>query len=202
MSWSDLAIIYLACGAPVGVHFITRREKIPVPRAAASFIFWPVFVVLILTGCLTREEISSSAAEQIRCEIEQLAFHEGSSVALFEFRDVFSRYEGLSEIVRLADNNALDRNAELFAAMDRKSASLATRCAARRNNSRLIFHQERARQEFVELIAEIAAADDRVIELALRLADQVGDHDARRAISQIGGRERTPAKELRAASRV
>jgi hypothetical protein len=187
MNLSDLIIIYLACGAPFGVYHFTKRgpslANAKWLAVAGSFLFWPIFVF----GFLVRHFISGNGTvqtaatagrvEQIRNQIEAIAFFDSSMTSLFEFRDVYYRFISL---LTAAVEKPPVRN-ELFEVSGHTNNKLASRCLARRNLERLTFHQTCVRNEFVDLIRALAdgAQDpDEIITLAAALTQYLGDKDA------------------------
>ena len=104
MNISDLLIIYFAAGAPFGVYRITTLNGSPDAKAmltvALHICLWPLYTVLFLRDRLLSKQSDDSSAniiDGIRIEIEQLAFADGTAAAIFDFREIFNRYAGLSE---------------------------------------------------------------------------------------------------------
>lgn len=188
MNVTDLIIIYLACGSPFGVYQITKRQP---ARSGAewlkvvlSFIFWPAIAVALLVGKIFPNEVLRKAEfqnhiEDLRLDFEQAAFAGESISSLFEFRETFYRFVGLSEA---ADEIQTGRSsAEIFEVSGHNNKSLATRCLARKNTRKLSYHRSAAREEFVGLISRLTATGEHRIEitgLALELADHLHDHAA------------------------
>ncbi len=188
MNATDLIIIYLACGSPFAVFQATTREKgrsgVNWARVMMSFLFWPVFAITLLAGKIFPNEARSKAEfqnrlEGLRLDFEQVAFAGESISSLFEFRETFYRFVGLSEA---ADEVQSGRStAEIFEISGHKNKSLATRCLARRNTNRLSIHRAAARDEFVDLISRLTVTASSRIEitsLALELADHLHDQIA------------------------
>jgi hypothetical protein len=184
---SELLIIYLACGSPFGVYQFTRSQ-LPLSlagwaRIISSFLFWPGFAIMWLAARLTsrhsKEGDAGSPVEQIRSKIEDIAFSEGTTSSLFEFREVFYRFTGLFEAAYAAMPKR--SSSEIFEISGHPDNQLASRCIVRRNRERLLFHQVCARNEFVDVLAGAAAfgqSDDAIIRLGIELAEHLGDGDA------------------------
>ncbi|CAN5427030.1 hypothetical protein BH10ACI3_BH10ACI3_14050 [soil metagenome] len=194
MSFFDLLIIYLACGSPLGVHQLMKRNDGDRSSRwmfiAATFLLWPIFAISFLIKFyndkgLRKDIFARKAAEEIMFEIEQIAFAEGSASALFEFRDVFYRYSGLLESSRAKSSAA--PSTELFEVSGNNAAETAAMCLVRRNQARLEFHLAHTRTEFVDLVSHIADStlkSEQVFELANELADELADSQARSEISR------------------
>ena len=183
MNISDLLIIYFAAGAPFGVYRITMLNGIPTAKAmlnvALHICLWPVYAFLMLRDRLLSNEPDNRSANIIdgmRTEIEQLAFADGSATEIFDFREIFNRYAGLSEAANAeSPANLLD---EFFEIGSTENKTLASACIERRNREKLAFHQTIARNEFIDLMSDLASWQPKVLELAISLAAHVRDEDA------------------------
>lgn len=188
MKLIDLIIIYLACGSPFAVYQATNRQNgqtgINWMRVFSSFLFWPAFAISSLINRFILNETRRKAAlqnrlEDVRLEFEQKVFSGESIASLFEFRETFYRFIGLSEAASEARSGKA--NAEIFEISGHHNKALASRCLARKNKRRLAEHRSAAREEFVGLIARLAAArPDRVeiVSLALEIAGHLDDRTA------------------------
>ncbi len=179
MTWVDLIIIYFACGAPIGVHQFTKRQGGGVLAATAAFVVWPIFLSQLLSTSIPVSEISQS--DQIRSEIERRAFAGESIVSLFEFRDVFYRYSGLSIAANSQATKGHKHWGELRSTGDNGRSPLELRCLERANQRKLEFHRDRTRQEFVELISRLSKSSPdagAAVKLAVDLAVHLGDKAA------------------------
>ena len=188
MNVIDLIIIYLACGSPFGVYQITNRKNdrqaVNWLNVFSSFLLWPVFAIALLAKHVFRSGDSTAAIrhnhlEDIRSEIERIAFSDGTISALFEFREIFYRFTGLVEAAN-APTSGRSLN-EVFDSGPHNNNSLAARCLARRNRERLAFHQTRARNEFVDVISRMVDSGpsrDEILNLALQLAGHLHDRDS------------------------
>lgn len=179
----DFTIIYLACGSPFAVYHITKRtETLSLAEAgmiAATFFLWPAFALPLALRRLFPARFGNRPSlrdrrGQIRSEIERIAFAEGPTAAVFEFREVYERFTGLFEAADLSGAYAN----ELFKVTGHVNRDLASRCLARRNREKLDYHRSIARNEFVDLIADLSSRTPAAIEilrLAIELADHLGD---------------------------
>ncbi len=186
MDTLTLIIIYLACGSPFGVYELTRGDQTSPPAnfaaAISSFIFWPVIgVLLVWRGIRRRKDgrLPAFRIEQIRSEIECIAFANMPAAALFEFRDVYYRYTGLAEAAANSEGSSI--GTELMAVTADVHRAAAAKCLARRNGEKLEFHKVLARNEFVDLISQAAASSPhaaKIVALASGLAEDLFDHEA------------------------
>ncbi len=188
---TDLIIIYLACGSPLGVYQITASRA---PRSAidwggivCAFLFWPVFaVVLSIARVRGPHKIDKARLDQIRGEIEQIAFAGGSLSRLFEFREIFYRFTGLVEAANSKPGKA--RANEIFDVAGHNNKTLAAGCLARRNREKLAFHKMRVRDEFVNLISIAGAntdSEERLFQLTIELAELIRDAETAHEINAI-----------------
>lgn len=187
MTFIDLAIIYLACGAPLSMHYFFGLRGKPtvyfIVRGIAATLFWPVAAVLFLTNSLRRSEARAFDEEvkqlnhrldALRSDIESFAFADGNAASAFEFREVFGRYTGLVQAVSGNADDALGR--EIFQLSGHSNTKLATRCLNRTAAIRLSAHANAARFDFVELIAYLSNDFAREILLvAVETAELIGD---------------------------
>lgn len=145
----DIAIIYLACGAPFGVYhaFLADRTLSRVVLAVAA---WPVFAIRLAAS--TRQSSTNIHALLVatRKSIEADLFVASTPEAVFDFREVFDRYTGLALAAQESAGLAL---AGLHEMTGHPSKSLAESCMLRTHKARLRRHVIAARSEFVALLA-------------------------------------------------
>jgi len=194
MNVTDLIIIYLACGSPFGLHPITKRKPAPSGidwvSVISSFVLWPLFAAALIAKQIFPNAERAEAeihnrTEEIRLDIERLAFSGQPISSLFEFREVFYRFVGLSVASNAVSKRSPD---EIFEISGHANKSLASRCLARRNSKRLAFHQERVSSEFADLISQISALSpvaEEIVGLAVGLTDDLGDISAKQRISDL-----------------
>jgi hypothetical protein len=192
MTLLNLLIIYFACGAPFGVYQMTRNEG---PRsasewliAAAVFILWPVFLLMFAIERLRPAVVSQkNRVEQIRTDIEKLAFPEGSTTSLFEFREVLYRYTGL--IGSDVDPKAEHPFGELLTVAGRQPDDASLTCLLRRNREKIEFHKTLARDEFIDLITDMLQPprpdSDQVLVHAIELSRIINDPTATDDLSAL-----------------
>jgi len=180
MSYLDLAIIYLACGAPFGVYrALERTEQEPMRRflsSSVAFLLWPGSVLVLLSGFAKTAKRDPTElhrrVEDFRVQMESLMFGGRSTSSLFDFREVFYRYTGLLEAVSTSPQVS-----QFEVQLDKRCSPLQTVCLARRNRIRLDWHLDRARSDFLELVGRSFGSRD-IHEIASRLVDMLNDTQA------------------------
>jgi hypothetical protein len=199
MKLADLLIIYFACGAPFAVQRFLSGSSDTVFRQIASvfatLVLWPIFAfgsiwAWISTGRKSVSPISAQWTEKelgrLQGEFEAIIAERCGSVSIFEFREVFARYSGLAAAV--ADKYEGPAVADVFEIAGSTSPQIASLCLDRRNRSRTLLHAERARHEFLDTVAAIAAdgfGDERVYHLAAETAACVNDAFAQDELSSL-----------------
>lgn len=186
MSLVELVIIYLACGAPFAVFKATSRDANASTKwlvFATALIGWPVFAaLLIMRRVRTASSSHEAAIEQLRVQMETAAFPDNEIQGVFDFRETFYRFVGLSNAVNEPEPDK--PGTELFEIGGVGSSETAARCLARRNRIRLHRHYLKARREFMSSVAE--RADENLRSLASELAVHLGDPLARGELSNPG----------------
>jgi len=192
MNVTDIIIIYLACGAPFGVYQVTKdrplRSDIHWASVASSFVLWPALALSLMFDGFLPSKDASLRIDRTRIQIEEIAFSGEPMSLLFEFREIFYRYTGLAE--------AMDGQTETPMAYSKmrwnRSDTIAAKCIARRNREKLEFHLARARNEFIDLISELASSNRQVAAMALEMATQFGDMAAVHDLATIRDRSHVP----------
>ena len=170
MNLTDFFIIYFAAGAPFAVYyFFQRRANLPTPRLLAKtlfvFVCWLPFAVKTLRKSQRRRIFQTVLHGEARRESEinrlQKQIERGFSVAdspfsIFDLREIFARYIGLTAAVA-HETGAGEREKEIFRAADAGHFAVGAICLERRNRLRLIRHQTEARADFVNLIEKMSA---------------------------------------------
>ncbi len=186
MTFIDLAIIYLACGAPLSMHYFFAASRKPDFYFAAKIVLvalvWPVAAFLLIKSLrkplagviLSGNSEIDRKLDSLRLELEQAAFSDETASSVFEFRELFARYTGLARTA-LVDAGQ-DTSNELFLLSGHKNTGLASRCLGRKSSNRLTIHANAAREDFVESIAALSIGAERdVVQTASEVAGLVGD---------------------------
>ncbi len=190
MNVTDLIIIYLACGSPFAVFRLTQTNRVDWPSVILAFMLWPVYAVMLLGLVFFSNEARKKAdlrnrLETLRLAIESSAFQGESISSLFEFREVYSRFTGLSVAADAAPSRSY---AEIFEISGHPNQTLASRCLARRNAGKLAFHRSLARHEFVTRIEQLHATESNHHELerlAVELAETLEDRKAAQSFAAM-----------------
>ena len=186
MSLVELVIIYLACGAPFAVFKATSRDANASTKwlvFVTALIGWPVFAAMLITRRVrTATAPHDAAIEQLRVRMETAAFPDNEIQSVFDFRETFYRFVGLSNAVNEPEPDK--PGTELFEIGGVGSSETAARCLARRNRIRLHRHYLKARREFMSSVAE--RADENLSSLASDLAVHLGNPLARGELSNPG----------------
>ncbi|MEO7659219.1 MAG: hypothetical protein ABIV48_06360 [Pyrinomonadaceae bacterium] len=184
MNLLDIVIIYLACGSPFAVYQVTKEDsRIAGPiyiQLILSFLFWPVYAI----GMFIRQVFVSKLAieaerrvrvENIRADIERIAFSDSAISALFEFRETFYRFTGLTEAAAVKPSKNYSH--ELFKISGHPNRSIASRCHERINRARLFYHQKKSLGEFITVmtaLSKMSNDSERMIDLAIELTNEFG----------------------------
>lgn len=202
MKISELIIIYLACGAPLGVYFFLqhRRKKefrTIVLKSFLTVIVWIPYAVRLLHSHLTKklinkdfEEFAAADArrrqelEKIQNDIWQFAFKEKVQISIFEFREIFERYSGLT--LAAQENEAGMYETEIFSVANHPNKNLAAKCLQRRNRSRLEFHQTLASKDFLKLLSRLVTKNSEKLRIsALEFVRILNDAETLRAVEKL-----------------
>lgn len=185
MSLVELAIIYFACGAPFAVFKATSRRSGPAAKALifiAALFGWPVFAAMLITRRVqTATATPDTEIERLRVNMETAAFPDNEIQGVFDFRETYYRFVGLSNAVNEPEPDK--PGTELFEIGGGGNSQTAARCLARRNRVRLHRHYLKARREFMASIAE--HADEKLNSLASELATHLGDPLVRGELSAM-----------------
>ncbi len=185
MSVTDIIIIYLAGGSPFAVQFLLRENKRTALQSVTGVIlrllFWPVSVSAMLyrlfTGITTNaafyglRSVESDLA-RIQAELETVAFDRPQITSIFAFRGIFLRYTGLA--LESSSPSHVSTTAEIFEISHHPKPALGSVCLARKNRARLWAHHEQARNDFIELILELANDNERRDEIAMLATNVAG----------------------------
>jgi hypothetical protein len=215
----DALIIYLACGAPFGVYyFLQQPEKRHIThlwvKTVSNFLFWPVSAFRIIRRSQIFRDASEShfdavneldaaleeRVSEIQKDFEKIFFDENPKASIYEFREIFDRYVGLSLALKAEVKPHASAEPEIFRIAGHKNIELAAICLNRRNRSRLLIHQIQAREDFskvllslADLASKWAAPAELANQLAGLLEDAGGQHRFEKVFAgapQIEGRIR------------
>jgi uncharacterized protein YozE (UPF0346 family) len=173
MNLPDLLIMYLACGAPFGVYYFLQNRnrtetRILWLKSLFRFIFWIPFAVRLvartsfLTNLYNLGFVSSDESdlknerdiEEIRKYFEKKFAETDFTFSIYEFREIFDRYVGLSVEIRSAGVESSAAENEFYRITNHNNKKLGAACLNRRNRTRLSFHQKLARRDFFEIVGK------------------------------------------------
>lgn len=171
----DFLVIYLACGAPVGVYFYLQNRRRLYSKqlwlkTILNFLFWIPFVLQIIRNSVFFHklfQVDSDSANTVgtdsekeifetRKKIENIIFENEINISVYEFREVCDRFVGLSVAALHSTEIPVEHEKELFRIAFRPTTELSARCFHRRNRNRLFFHQTQAENDFLQTIVDIA----------------------------------------------
>lgn len=179
MNYLDWLIIYLSCGAPLGIFYFLQNRRKEISRRLwlktfFTFICWLPFGFQLLRQnkagkrFLAAENLLSKIGKteneifSFQKQFEAVFRENDSPISLFEFREVFERYVGLTAADNCKDRRLAESKKELFQIMNDKNSEIGAICLNRRNLKRLTFHQIQARRDFFQIIEQLAiVASDR-----------------------------------------
>jgi len=183
MNFFDFLIIYLACGAPVSVYFYFQNRRLYFKqlwlKTILNLIFWiPLFVQLILKSRI-RDKFSkinfkskinpdakNNRIQTLKREIENILSACDLEISIYEFREVFERFAGLTTASLNNKTKPYKHEREFFGIAGFKNQELSAECLHRRNQKRLYFHQTEAEKDFLQMIAVIAGSIDKPADLS------------------------------------
>lgn len=207
MNLRDLLIMYLACGAPFGVYyFLQNRNRTETKflwlKSFLRFVNWIPFAIRLVarTSFLTNlynvgfDKMSESDSkieleiEEIKKNFESNFLNKNFPFSIFEFREIFDRYVGLSIEVRENIKEISPAETEIFRITNHNNKNLAEICLNRRNRKQLSFHQKLAGRDFFEIFRKLfdkSFDSPMLIKQAIRLADLLNDFEARKLFENL-----------------
>ena len=207
MNLRDLLIIYLACGAPFGVYyFLQNRNHLETNilwlKSLLRFVFWIPFAIQMVArkslfaNLYTNrfDKISNSDAkkeieiEEIKKCFENVFGEKNLSLSIYEFREIFDRYVGLSLEIQSENEELSPSETEIFRISNHTNKNLAEICLHRRNRIRLSFHQKLARRDFFEILDKFVGQKNEpqnLLDKVSKLAALLSDFEAQKTIENI-----------------
>lgn len=204
MNLPDFLIIYLACGAPFGVYYYLQNRnqtgsKILMLKSVIRFIFWiPFAIQLVARNSFFTKLYNNDFAvhgisdsnidfeiEEIKKNLELKIKEVSPEISIFEFREIFDRYAGLSLEILSEDRDVSIPEKEIFRIASHSSQKIGEACLNRRNRLRLSYHQKLARKDFFEIFEKLTLKSEmpqNLFKKVLRLADMLNDIDARQRL--------------------
>ncbi len=180
MTIIEIVIIYLALGTPLGVYkFASLPDKftgLSLLRTTFAYFAWPAAAPRLAYRIAVAnydEQTFMQKVEHIRGRIESLAFAEATSAEIFEFREIFYRYTGLTEAgSSIVGTDHITHLDEIGVIAD---PAIAARCSARRNKNKISTYQTIAREDLIALVRSINHRDPEIAGQSLDLAAMLND---------------------------
>jgi hypothetical protein len=185
MSLIDFTILYFACGSPFAVyHFLQNRNWL---KSVIIWMLWIPYSFRLLQRKVTsklnfdKNIVSDSEIEVIQKEIEQILFENDTKLSLFEFREVFERYVGLTLTKKQKNNHIGENETDIFLIAKHENVKLGAICLNRRNQFKLTYHQTLARRDFLKVINEL---NSKKLQLSsLKLFRILEDDEAKKSLN-------------------
>jgi hypothetical protein len=171
MSLIDFTILYFACGSPFAVYYFLQNRNLL--KAAIIWMLWIPYSIRLFHAKVTsrlifdKKSASDSEIEVIQKEIEQIMFENDTKFSLFEFREVFERYVGLTLSNKQKNDQIGENETEVFRVAKRENVKLGAICLHRRNQFKLKYHQTLARRDFLKAINEFQSKKLKLFSLKL-----------------------------------
>lgn len=199
MNITDLIVIYLACGSPLGVYFflnnhLSNRKKFLLTKTIFAVLLWLPFAgyLLLKKSDFKKAQFSSEINEKkilyVRKQIEAILLETNSSITIFNFREIVERYVGLSSVIFNENTEITNSKKEIFEISHNSNIQLATICYNRRNRKRLRFHHISARQDFLNVIfkmSKFSSDKNKLGNLSGELIELINDFEARKSLQKI-----------------
>lgn len=207
MNLRDLIIIYLACGAPFGVYYFLQNRNLHEPKSLwfksfLRFVFWIPFALQMVarkslfTNLYTYRFDKSSNSDSIKAVefdgikkyLENILREKHLTLSIYEFRETFERYLGLTLEIQSNNREIATNEKELFRITNHTNKKLAEVCLNRRNRERLSFHQKLARSDFFEILGQLFSKTEEPQNLfkeTMKLVDLLNDFEAQKMIENL-----------------
>lgn len=205
MDLLDIAIIYLACGAPFAVQYSFRlKDEAGIEKTAKCVLAglaWPLFALLYIRDAVKRlgrptpiHNETKQLIDNIRRSLEDSVDLAGRPDAAFEFRRTVLRWAELAIAVR--QPTAFPAIAGVWEISEHSRPDIAAKAYIHREKRLLDAHFEAAREDLLNLAATFQNNAEflvRTVDAAKTLNDEVSVD----ALTQLGtsGSHRTAAAQ-------
>lgn len=185
MDLLDIAIIYLACGAPFAVQYSFRlKDEAGIDKTAKCILAglaWPLFALLYVRDTVKRlgrltpiQSETKQLIDNIRQSLEDSVDLAGRPDAAFEFRRTVLRWAELAIAVR--QPTAFPAITGLWEISEHTRPDIASKAYIHREKRLLHVHFEAARKDLLDLAATLESNTEfrsRAINAARSLNDEV-----------------------------
>jgi hypothetical protein len=164
MNLFDLFIIYLACGAPFGVHRFLSRGDNSVSAYLESLLYALLWILLIprllhngvksllrIRADRTRSGPVTFDASGLVRMIDESARTSGAYPGLYTLRDAVDRYSGISSLLSEQDSWRESATDGIFSVSGHPVPDLGSICLRRRNRRDLERHHREAAEDLIRL---------------------------------------------------
>lgn len=203
MDLIQAAIIYIACGAPFGVHHLMSNGRSgPSSRLKALLLtlgwvaYLPAICHRFVKARLSDRNFSTQgkpvgitpqAVRECSRAIEAFAGRNGTGPGIYEIRNAVERFAGISELLENETDDESRRFEGFSKISDHPEPLLAEAVLARRNRAALEDHRSRALEELIEIHGELshrAGRDSDLDQAFARLTGLYGDREIAGRISR------------------
>jgi hypothetical protein len=204
----DLIIIYLACGAPFGVYYFLQQRNLRETnylwlKSLIRFVCWIPFACRMvarksLFTNLYNNTFDKHSISDAKKEVEIAAIQKcfentlreyGINLSIYEFREIFERYVGLTLEIKSETTENTVQEKEIFRITNHNNKKLAEICLHRRNRKRLFFHQNLARRDFFEVLEQLREVSETIpqsfFKEAAKLVNLLDDSEARNLLEKL-----------------
>lgn len=125
---------------------------------------------------------------KIKKVFESTFLDRNKTAAVYEFREIFERYVGLSVAIIPAGTEAGSNESELHRLTGHKNPRIGSACLSRRNLVRLLKHRDQAREDLYRMLVRISGLPESLSiagVLAGELADVLRDSTAKSELNRI-----------------
>ncbi len=204
MKFSDLIIIYLACGSPFGVYYFFNSrnfEKFSWLKAILLVFVWIPYALGLLHRYITEKliaKVPASAFEfdtdkkislvKLQRKFEDFLPADKAIISRFELRETIERYSELTQIKAKSHGPPATHEYEIFKINGNKNVEISALCLNRRNRRRLLFHQKTAREDFLKALKLLTKANfdpEKLKELSQKFVEMLNDEMARTAVIEM-----------------
>jgi hypothetical protein len=212
MNFFDIFIIYLACGAPFGVYyFVNHRKHHPHAffKTILISLFWIPFAIGLWQRYVTKklpnpifskkEVLREEEILETKKHLENIFIKNKSGIPIFELREIFDRYIGLTDSV-LNQDNSIETRSNFFEIAGNENAGIAAKCYQRRNRKLLFFHHTIAGQDFLKTISECVSRfpnDAEIENISLKLVGLLNDETTEKNLKSLFNGKKQSREEIR-----
>lgn len=110
-------------------------------------------------GLKSKKKLSGEKDDEIlivQKKIENILCENDAKISIYEFREVFERFVGLTNASAKYKDEPFEHEKEVFRIAGKGNRELSAKCLHRRNQKRLFFHHTEAEKDFLQMIVRIS----------------------------------------------